>query len=1171
MTAQQELFADRYLLQKQIGSGRMSSVYLALDTASDNSQVAVKVLDTPHADEIKRELFKRDTSSLKRLNHPNIVRLIHSNWPLNGSPPYLVLEYHPYSLDRYLNGELRSVLSGFEPYRVMRELAEALAHAHSENVIHRDIKPSNVLLDAEGRPMLTDFGISKLLTELTVGETLAGFWSGGYASPEQRSGSSVGPVSDIYSLGAVFYHLLSGNEPLHGGPTVDMADQLGEHPLPIRNIMKWMLAENSEYRLSRGSDLVRRLESVTRQRETLPNHFLVLTRTALNDVIAAGLSFRDDFQSVADAVLQDLGGSERDDVYVHRDRYDSRDIVVLGDSLRLICVPGDEGDSLVVKTVHNLYAPDLERQKGRAMPYRARWEAVTFNYSYEKDAQSLSLATEQLNSLLARIDTHEAVDIVSNERWRSRRDFIEKWKKALSENRKRIEADAISLRYSKVSEERDHWSFTLAVIPPDNLGWQDDTPLAVREDGQTQLTPVGNLIAVRGRVVEVAKEHGTFRRSDSQMPKSGMLTTNRIEALASNTRLMRAVNDFLYEQMVNPNLARVIVDPSSATSIAEPDLEFYQEWLSNDQKRAVQKAISSNELYMIQGPPGTGKTSVIAEMVLQILKREPESRILLTSQSNVAVDHALEQIASAAGDTCPEMVRLGRTGKIGQGGEKWTLEERARAWRQEVLANCRPEIVSLRSEERNARAAIRSLESEIEPAWEDADAIEEWILEARQLAAQLQEYEEERSSLGTEAPSTTHDEVSAIVEQTRSELRNQLDALKSLLPKPIEAEGMNELETLSALMKAASPNRSESGAIDPARQELRRIQELRRLLTDWERVVGLSQDFQKLIADSSSVVAATCLYSGKRGRAAQIGEVRFDWAVVDEAGRATVPEVLIPMVQSERVILVGDERQLPPMVEEGIEVEYGEADDEHTLDTSLFQSLIEQLKASEEDALSALQTQNRMVPAIGNLISSVFYDGQLENGTRTRSRRSAFHWMPAPVTWLSTTSMPNRAESRVGPSFANAVEADAVLQLVEKLEEKCLGRRQKPTVAVISGYRAQVDMLSTRIDPDDNLRWRNIKIEVATVDSFQGRECDVVIYSTVRSNRERRLGFLRDERRINVALSRARDLLVIVGDGFMMENATTGAEMNPFASVLNHIQSHPEECKIIQPSLVGFL
>ena len=124
---------------------------------------------------------------------------------------------------------------------------------------------------------------------------------------------------------------------------------------------------------------------------------------------------------------------------------------------------------------------------------------------------------------------------------------------------------------------------------------------------------------------------------------------------------------------------------------------------------------------------------------------------------------------------------------------------------------------------------------------------------------------------------------------------------------------------------------------------------------------------------------------------------------------------------------------------------------------------------------------------------------------------------------------------------------------------------------MISGYSAQVELLTTRIDVEDLERWRNIQIEIATVDSFQGRESDVVIYSTVRSNSEQRIGFLRDRRRINVALSRARNLLVIVGDGYMMESATIGAELNPFASVLNHIRSHPQECQIIQPAMVSSL
>ena len=96
-------------------------------------------------------------------------------------------------------------------------------------------------------------------------------------------------------------------------------------------------------------------------------------------------------------------------------------------------------------------------------------------------------------------------------------------------------------------------------------------------------------------------------------------------------------------------------------------------------------------------------------------------------------------------------------------------------------------------------------------------------------------------------------------------------------------------------------------------------------------------------------------------------------------------------------------------------------------------------------------------------------------------------------------------------------------------------------------------------------------MEVATVDSFQGRECDVVIYSTVRSNSNHRIGFLQDYRRINVALSRARELLVIVGDELMMETANVGADLNPFASVLAYIRTHEDDCRVIQAELVRVL
>ena len=1149
----------------------MSSVYLALDSASENSQVAVKILNTSHADEIKQELFKRETNALKRLRHPNIVSLLNSNWSESDKSFYLVLEYLPYSLDRYLKGALQSQLGDFQRYRVMRELAEALAHAHSENVVHRDIKPSNILLDVNGCPKLTDFGISKLLTQLTVGETLAGFWSGGYASPEQRSGAITGPESDIYSLGAVFFHLLSHQEPPPEGPTPDMVDEYVNEPRPLRNVLKRMLAADPERRISRGAELLSALD-VTRHSETLPRYFLILTQTAIRDVVSAGYATAGDFQSVSDALMEDLGGMELEDVHVRRDQRDRSDIIILGDSLRLICTPDERGDALVVKAVQTPWSPLLERDKERSMLCRAMWEPVESGFRSREENPSLKAATDELMSLLAQLDTYENAGAVSEERRRSRRSFIENWNVALSKNRNRIEGEAVTLGYSAVAEEPDYLRFTLTDPPPDNLNWEDDTPLAVRESPRARWLSVGNLVRIRGRVAEVARQGRRFLRDDSPIPKTGLLATNVTEALAANSRQKYAVDAFLYERMVNPDLARVIVEPSTATRMSEPELDYFQDWLSDDKKEAVGRAVSSNELFLIQGPPGTGKTSVIAEIILQILRRDPDSRILLTSQSNVAVDHALTQIAEAAGEPPPEMVRLGRSEKIGHGGEIWTLEERARSWRQEVLDRCNPELANLRSEERKVRATVKTGEAVPDSESENVGALEEWIAEAREIAEQLQEYEQESSSLGPDVSAATKEATVEMVEQTRAELKEQLAALNDLLPQPIDTQDMSDQDVLAEIIRAAaSSNRSGADMEDPATQELHRIQELRRTLTDWTRVVGLSRDFQELIGRSSRVVAATCLFSGKRSSGAAGEEIGFNWAIVDEAGRATVPEVLIPIVQSERAILVGDERQLPPMVEDMMVEESGGLSGEHSLDISLFQSLVDQAKELGRDHLAGLRTQYRMHPAIGNLVSAVFYEGNLENGEQTRSRRTAFDWMPAPVTWLSTSSMPNRMDNRVGPSYANPTEVDVVLRLLNKMEEKCRERRRRPSVGVISGYSAQVEQLATRIDPEDNVRWRNLQIEIATVDSFQGRECDVVVYSTVRSNSERRIGFLKDRRRINVALSRARELLAIVGDNFMMETATIGADLNPFASVLDHLRLHPDECRIIQPDQVELL
>ena len=166
------------------------------------------------------------------------------------------------------------------------------------------------------------------------------------------------------------------------------------------------------------------------------------------------------------------------------------------------------------------------------------------------------------------------------------------------------------------------------------------------------------------------------------------------------------------------------------------------------------------------------------------------------------------------------------------------------------------------------------------------------------------------------------------------------------------------------------------------------------------------------------------------------------------------------------------------------------------------------------------------------------------------------------VNWISTSRLRDKAESRSGESFDNNAEAKIVSAVLDRIQ-KDGGRKRDLRVGVITGYLAQVGRLRGLIDTTDLQRWSGMSIDIATVDSFQGRECDVVIYSTVRSNAARKIGFLRDFRRINVALSRSRDLLIIVGDDFMMESAVLGTASNPFAEVLNHIRSNPDECRIV--------
>lgn len=199
--------ADRYKVIKSLG-GNTAEVFLALDrTSGDDVEVAVKRFRTLNDNGLNEEFFIRETNALERLDHPRIVKVIDSGRDEEGIP-YLVTEYvDGETLETYWSGRWDDVHSAI---RICLSLLDAVGHAHAHQVIHRDLKPANILVDPDDEIKIIDFGIAKIKDVLSSELTLRDYVTVAFASPEQMSRTNVGPASDLYSIGAIAYWLLSG-------------------------------------------------------------------------------------------------------------------------------------------------------------------------------------------------------------------------------------------------------------------------------------------------------------------------------------------------------------------------------------------------------------------------------------------------------------------------------------------------------------------------------------------------------------------------------------------------------------------------------------------------------------------------------------------------------------------------------------------------------------------------------------------------------------------------------------------------------------------------------------------------------------------------------------------------------------------------------------------------
>lgn len=617
------------------------------------------------------------------------------------------------------------------------------------------------------------------------------------------------------------------------------------------------------------------------------------------------------------------------------------------------------------------------------------------------------------------------------------------------------------------------------------------------------------------------------------------------------------------------------------------------------QLQAFRMGMHTSDYILTLGPPGTGKTTVILNWVRKLV--EQGERVLVTSQNNKAVDNVLERLAEEKDLQC---VRIGSETKVSSHLHPILVDNAATALQQRLaenidttldyLAQCLDYFNELRRNEKQLAQQNLSCLALVQRRQKH---------QINALQPRQQEHAKE-----TQQHQTIEEKLHALTDKTRLQTAKQQGwqsahwALKPLAWFALPFIGLKlgalnwrirrgekivlnakarcdktlaqvavveqEIQQLELQLQQALKERAECFPPPPAspyaqvdfgfdltnehlQLDIEQVDEKIKQLIAWQHVVhewkeALSHMRQQALYAISlemvDVVGATCI--GINTNPA-FRNIPFDTVIVDEAGQIQLHNLIVPLSRGKRSILVGDHKQLPPVVQQELIEEL----DNRGVDTELMNdSWFEQLwPVTSEQRKVILDTQYRCPAIISDYISTAFYEGAYYAGQGMESKRPLFSFTQSPLVFIDTSSLPSK-EREEKSFFAdgrsqvqdNPLETSTVVSLLERAlsEKPDLGEGE---IGIVVPYKNHVVAIRTAIRKAQRAgRLSALKTPledlVASVDSFQGQERDLIIMTFTRSNARRTVGFLQDWRRLNVGMTRAKSQLIMVGDMHTLTN-----------------------------------